>query len=185
MLEDTKKDAATRMAKCVQNFQGDLKKLRTGRAHPSLIEHLKVDYYGSEVPLQQVASIAVEDGRTLVISPWEKSVVQAIEKAIHKSDLGLTPMTAGTVIRVPMPLLTEESRREITKVVRHDAENARVAVRNVRRDVMNDIKDLLKEKLISQDDERRAEGEVQRLTDKYETDITKVLVGKEKEIMQV
>src|ERR1700691_2222043 len=185
MLEDLKKDAAARMSKCVQTFQADLKKLRTGRAHPSLIEHLKVDYYGSEVPLQQVASIAVEEGRTLVISPWEKTVVQAIEKAIHKSDLGLTPMTAGTVIRVPMPLLTEERRREITKVVRHDAENARVAVRNVRRDVMGDIKEMLKEKLISQDDERRAETEVQKLTDKYVADIDQVLVAKEKEIMQV
>jgi ribosome recycling factor len=135
--------------------------------------------------LHQIASINVEDGRTLVISPWEKTVVPAIEKAIHKSDLGLTPMTAGTVIRVPMPLLTEERRREITKVVRHDAENARVAVRNVRRDVMSDIKDLLKEKLISQDDERRAETEVQKLTDKYVADIDQVLAGKEKEIMQV
>jgi ribosome recycling factor len=185
MLEDIKKDAATRMAKCVQNFQGDLKKLRTGRAHPSLIEHLKVDYYGSEVPLQQVASIAVEEGRTLVISPWEKSVVQAIEKAIFKSDLGLTPMTAGTVIRIPMPPLTEERRREITKVLRHDAENARVAVRNVRRDVMNDIKDMLKEKLVSQDDERRAELEVQKLTDKHVADIEALLSAKEKEVMQV
>src|SRR3989449_10112364 len=148
MLEDLKKDAATRMAKCVQTFQADLKKLRTGRAHPSLIEHLKVDYYGNETPLQQVASIAVEDGRTLVVSPWEKTMVQAIEKAIHKSDLGLTPMTAGTVIRIPMPALTEERRREITKVLRHDAENARIAVRNVRRDVMNDIKEMLKEKQI-------------------------------------
>jgi ribosome recycling factor len=137
------------------------------------------------VPLHQIASINVEDGRTLVISPWEKTVVPAIEKAIHKSDLGLTPMTAGTVIRVPMPLLTEERRREITKVVRHDAENARVAVRNVRRDVMSDIKDLLKEKLISQDDEHRAEGEVQKLTDKYVADIDQVLAAKEKEIMQV
>ncbi|HXN80445.1 MAG TPA: ribosome recycling factor [Steroidobacteraceae bacterium] len=185
MLEDTKKDAATRMAKCVQNFQGDLKKLRTGRAHPSLIEHLKVDYYGSEVPLQQVASIAVEEGRTLVISPWEKSVVQAIEKAIFKSDLGLTPMTSGTVIRIPMPPLTEERRREITKVLRHDAENARVAVRNVRRDVMNAIKDMLKEKLVSQDDERRAELEVQKLTDKHIADIEALLSAKEKEVMQV
>jgi len=185
MLEDIKKDAVTRMAKCVQNFQGDLKKLRTGRAHPSLIEHLKVDYYGSEVPLQQVASIAVEEGRTLVISPWEKSVVQAIEKAIFKSDLGLTPMTAGTVIRIPMPPLTEERRREITKVLRHDAENARVAVRNVRRDVMNDIKDMLKEKLVSQDDERRGELEVQKLTDKHVADIEALLSAKEKEVMQV
>jgi ribosome recycling factor len=185
MLEDVKKDAAARMGKCVQTFQADLKKLRTGRAHPSLIEHLKVDYYGSEVPLQQVASIAVEDNRTLVISPWEKSVVQAIEKAIFKSDLGLTPQTAGTVVRIPMPPLTEERRREITKVLRHDAENARVAVRNVRRDVMNDIKHKLKEKQVSQDDERRAEGEVQKLTDKHVADIDALLAAKEKEVMQV
>jgi len=185
MLDDIKKDAAARMTKCVQTFQSDLKKLRTGRAHPSLIEHLKVDYYGSEVPLQQVASIAVEEGRTLVISPWEKTVVQAIEKAIFKSDLGLTPQTHGTVIRIPMPPLTEERRREITKVLRHDAENARVAVRNVRRDVMNDIKDMLKEKLVSQDDERRAEIEVQKLTDKHVADIDALLAAKEKEVMQV
>ncbi len=185
MLEDIKKDAATRMAKCVQTFQAELKKLRTGRAHPSLVEHLKVDYYGSDVPLQQVASISVEDGRTLVISPWEKSVVQAIEKAIFKSDLGLTPMTAGTVIRIPMPPLTEERRRDITKVLRHDAENARVAVRNVRRDVMTDIKELLKEKLVSQDDERRAETEVQKLTDKHVAEVDQILAAKEKEIMQV
>lgn len=185
MLEDLKKDAVTRMGKCVATFQSDLKKLRTGRAHPSLVEHLKVDYYGSEVPLQQVANIAVEDGRTLVISPWEKTVVQAIEKAIFKSDLGLTPMTAGTVIRIPMPPLTEERRREITKVLRHDAESARVAIRNVRRDVMNDIKELLKEKLVSQDDERRAEGEVQKLTDKHVADVETLLAAKEKEVMQV
>ena len=185
MLEDIKKDARERMAKCVQTFQADLKKLRTGRAHPSLIEHLKVDYYGSEVPLQQVASIAVEDGRTLVVSPWEKTMVQAIEKAIHKSDLGLTPMTAGTVIRIPMPALTEERRREITKVLRHDAETARIAVRNVRRDVMNHIKENLKAKLVSQDDERRAEGEVQKLTDKHIAEVDQLLAAKEKEVMQV
>ena len=185
MLEDIKKDAVSRMAKCVHNFQADLKKLRTGRAHPSLIEHLKVDYYGSDVPLQQVASITVEEGRTLVISPWEKTIVQAIEKAIFKSDLGLTPMTAGTVIRIPMPPLTEERRREITKVLRHDAENARVAVRNVRRDVMNDIKEMLKEKLVSQDDERRAEVDVQKLTDKHVAEIDGLLAAKEKEVMHV
>jgi ribosome recycling factor len=185
MLDDIKKDAAARMAKCVQTFQSDLKKLRTGRAHPSLIEHLKVDYYGSEVPLQQVASISVEEGRTLVVSPWEKSLVQAVEKAIQKSDLGLNPSTAGTVIRITMPPLTEERRRDLTKVVRHDAENARVAVRNVRRDVMADIKEMLKEKLISQDDERRAEAEVQKLTDKHVADIDHALAAKEKEIMQV
>ena len=185
MLEDLKKDARERMAKCVQNFQADLKKLRTGRAHPSLIEHLRVDYYGSEVPLQQVASIAVEEGRTLVVSPWEKGMVQPIEKAIQKSDLGLNPMTAGTIIRIPMPPLTEERRRDITKLLRHDAESARVAVRNVRRDVMNDIKDLLKEKLVSQDDERRAEVEVQKLTDKHVADVEQLLTAKEKEVMQV
>jgi len=185
MLDDVKKDANVRMQKCAQQFQADLRKMRTGRAHPSLIEHLKVDYYGSDVPLQQVASIAVEDGRTLVVSPWEKSVVQAIEKAIHKSDLGLNPMTAGTVIRIPLPPLTEERRREFTKVVRADAENARVAVRNVRRDVMGDVKELLKEKLISQDDERRGETEIQKLTDKYIAEIDQLLAAKEKEIMQV
>jgi ribosome recycling factor len=185
MLEDLKKDAQVRMAKCVQTFQADMKKLRTGRAHPSLIEHLKVDYYGSDAPLQQVASINVEEGRTLVVVPYEKTMVGPIEKAIHKSDLGLNPMTAGTVIRIPMPPLTEERRREITKVVRHDAENARVAVRNVRRDVMNDIKEALKEKLVSQDDERRAETEVQKLTDKYVAEIEQLLAAKEKEIMHV
>ena len=185
MLEDLKKDAAQRMAKCVLTFQADLKKMRTGRAHPSLIEHLKVDYYGSETPLQQIASINAEDGRTLVVSPYEKTMVQAIEKAIHKSDLGLSPMSAGAVIRIPMPPLTEERRRDFTKVVRADAENARVAVRNVRRDVMSDIKELLKEKEISQDDERRAETDVQKLTDKHVAEIEQLLTVKEKEIMQV
>src|SRR4051812_49170716 len=185
MLEDIKKDAVTRMTKCVQTFQADTRKLRTGRAHPSLVENLRVDYYGSETPLSQVANIAVEDGRTLVISPWEKTVVQAIEKAIFKSDLGLTPMTAGTVIRIPMPPLTEERRRDITKVVRQDAENARVSIRNVRRDVLADIKELLKEKEISQDDERKAQDEVQKLTDRHIAEIDQQLGAKEKEILQV
>src|SRR6201996_4820231 len=185
MLDDIKKDAQVRMAKCVQTFQADMKKLRTGRAHPSLIEHLKVDYYGNDTPLNQVANIAVEDGRTLVVSPWEKTMVQAIEKAIHKSDLGLNPMTAGTIIRIPMPALTEERRRDITKILGKDAEAARVSVRNVRRDVMQDIKDALKEKLISQDDERRAETDIQKLTDKHVADIDQLLAAKEKEIMQV
>jgi ribosome recycling factor len=185
MLDDIKKDARERMTKCVQTFQSDMKKLRTGRAHPSLIEHLKVDYYGTDTPLNQVANIAVEDGRTLVVSPWEKTMVQPIEKAIHKSDLGLNPMTAGTVIRIPMPALTEERRRDITKVLRQDAEGARVAVRNVRRDVMSAIKDLLKEKLISQDDEKRAETEIQKLTDKHVADIETALAAKEKDVMQV
>jgi ribosome recycling factor len=172
MLDDLKKDAQVRMAKCVQTFQADMKKLRTGRAHPSLVEHLKVDYYGNETPLQQVANIAVEDGRTLVVSPWEKSMVQPIEKAIYKSDLGLTP-------------ITEERRRDITKVLRQDAEGARVAVRNVRRDVMGDIKEMLKEKLVSQDEERKAEADIQKLTDKHIADIEQLLTAKEKEVMQV
>jgi ribosome recycling factor len=185
MLDDIKKDARERMTKCVQTFVTDMKKLRTGRAHPSLIEHLKVDYYGNDTPLNQVATIAVEDGRTLVVSPWEKTMVQPIEKAIHKSDLGLNPMTAGTVIRIPMPALTEERRRDITKVLRQDAEGARVAVRNVRRDVMAAIKDLLKGKQISQDDEKRAEVEIQKLTDKHIADIEQALQAKEKEVMQI
>jgi ribosome recycling factor len=185
MLDDIKKDATTRMQKCVQVFQADLRKLRTGRAHPSLVEHLKVDYYGSDVPLSQVANIAIEDARTIVVSPWEKSIVQAIEKAIFKSDLGLTPMTAGTVIRIPLPPLTEERRRDIIKVVKHDCENARVAVRNVRREVLADVKEMQKEKMISQDDERKAGEEIQKLTDKHIADIEQLMAAKEKEILQV
>ena len=185
MLDDIKKDCTVRMAKCVQSFMGDLKKMRTGRAHPSLVEHLKVDYYGNETPLNQVANISIEDARTIVITPWDKAAVQAVEKAIFKSDLGLTPMTAGTVIRVPLPPLTEERRRDITKIVRHDAENARVAVRNVRRDVLSDVKDMLKEKMISQDDDKRVQDEIQKLTDKHVADIDQALAAKEKEIMQV
>ncbi len=185
MLEDLRKDASARMQKCVQVFQADLKKMRTGRAHPSLVEHLKVDYYGSDVPLQQVANISIEDARTLVISPWEKTMVGPIEKAIHKSELGLTPMTAGTVIRVPLPPLTEERRRDISKVVRQDAENARVSIRNVRRDVLTDIKELLKEKEISQDDERKAQDDIQKLTDRFIGEVDQQLAAKEKEILQV
>jgi ribosome recycling factor len=185
MLDEVKKDAAERMAKCVVALRNELKKLRTGRAHPSLLEHIRVEYYGNEVPLNQVANIALEDARTITVTPWEKNMVQAVEKAIMKSDLGLNPNTAGTVIRVPMPPLTEERRRDLAKVVRHEAENARVAVRNVRRDVMNDLKDMLKEKLVSQDDDRRAQDDVQKLTDKYVAEIEQVLVEKEKELMQV
>lgn len=185
MLEDVKKDAVERMQKCVVAFRNELKRLRTGRAHPSLLEHIRVDYYGTETPLNQVANIALEDARTITVTPWEKTMVAAIEKAIMKSDLGLMPNTAGTVIRVPMPPLTEERRRDLTKVVRHEAENARVAVRNVRRDVNNEIKDMLKEKLLSQDDERRAQEEVQKLTDKHVADIEQVLQEKEKELMQI
>jgi len=185
MLEDIKKDAVERMQKCVSSFKNELKRLRTGRAHTSLLEHIRVEYYGNEVPLQQVANIAAEDARTLTVTPWEKTMVQPIEKAIMKSDLGLMPATAGTVIRVPMPPLTEERRRDLTKVVRHEAENARVAVRNVRRDVMNELKEMLKEKLVSQDDDRRAQEEVQKLTDRHIAEIDQQLAEKEKELMQV
>jgi ribosome recycling factor len=185
MIEDIKKDAVDRMQKCVQALRNDLKKLRTGRAHPSLVDHLKVDYYGTDTPISQVARINVEDARTLVVTPFEKGMVQPIEKAIMKSDLGLMPNTAGTVIRIPMPPLTEERRRDMVKVVRHEGENARVAVRNVRRDVLQDVKELLKDKLISQDEERRAQDDVQKLTDKHVAEIEQVLVEKEKEVMQV
>lgn len=185
MLEDLKKDAVERMQKCVASLRNELKRLRTGRAHTSLLEHIRVEYYGSEVPLQQVASVALEDARTLTVTPWEKTMVGPIEKAIMKSDLGLMPNTAGTVIRVPMPPLTEERRRDLAKVVRHEAENARVAVRNVRRDVMNELKDMLKEKLLSQDEDRRAQEDVQKLTDKHIAEIDQVLAEKEKELMQV
>jgi ribosome recycling factor len=185
MLEDIKKDAAERMGKCVIAYRNELKRLRTGRASTSLLDHIRVEYYGNDVPLQQVANVAVEDSRTLTIVPWEKPMVPVIEKAIMKSDLGLTPATAGTVIRVPLPALTEERRRDLTKVVRHEAENARVAIRNVRRDVMHELKEMLKEKLVSEDDDHRAQDEVQKLTDKYVAEVDHVLADKEKELMQV
>ncbi|MDE2304780.1 MAG: ribosome recycling factor [Gammaproteobacteria bacterium] len=185
MLDEVKKDASLRMQKCVAAFRDQLKKLRTGRAHTSLIEHIKVDYYGSEMPLNQVANVATEDARTLTVTPWEKSMVAVIEKAIYKSDLGLTPNTAGQIIRIAMPAMTEERRRDVTKIVRAEAENARVAVRGVRREVNNEIKEMLKEKLIAQDDERRAQDEVQKLTDKFVAEIDQAMSDKEKELMQV
>lgn len=185
MIDDLKKDATDRMQKCVVAFSNELKKIRTGRAHPSLIEHIKVDYYGTDTPMSQVARITVEDSRTLVVTPFDKGAVANVEKAIMKSDLGLNPNTAGSVIRVPMPPLTEERRRDLTKVVSKEAEGARVAVRNVRRDVISDLKDAMKEKLVSQDEERRAQDDIQKLTDKYVAEIDKVLAEKEKELMQV
>jgi ribosome recycling factor len=185
MLEDIKKDAADRMAKCVVALKNELKKLRTGRASTSLLEQVRVDYYGSEVPLQQVANVAVEDSRTLTVVPWEKQMVPAIEKAIMKSDLGLNPATAGSVIRVPLPALTEERRRDLSKVVRHEGENAKVAIRNVRRDVMHELKEMLKEKLVSEDVDRKAQEEVQKLTDKHVGEVDHVIAEKEKELMQV
>jgi len=185
MLDDIKKDATQRMQKCVAAFRDQLKKLRTGRAHTSLIEHIKVDYYGTETPLNQVANIATEDSRTLTVTPWEKSMVQPIEKAILKSDLGLNPNTAGQIIRINMPAMTEERRRDITKIVRSEAEAARVSVRNVRREVMTELKEMLKEKLIAQDDDRRAQEEIQKLTDKHVAEIDHAMAEKEKELMHV
>jgi ribosome recycling factor len=185
MIEDVKKDASERMTKCVASLRNELKKLRTGRASTNLLEHLRVDYYGSEVPLTQVANVAVEDSRTLTVVPWEKQMVPVIEKAIMKSDLGLMPATAGSVIRVPLPALTEERRRDLGKVVRHEGESARVAIRNVRRDVMQELKEMLKEKMISEDDDRRAHDDIQKLTDKYVAEVDHVVAEKEKELMQV
>jgi len=163
----------------------ELTKIRTGRAHTSLLDHITVDYYGSEVPLNQVANINVEDSRTLTVSPWEKVMVQPIEKAIMHSDLGLNPATAGTIIRVPLPPLTEERRKDMIRLVRQEAEGGRVAVRNIRRDAMSDIKDLLKEKMIGEDDERRGEEEIQAITDKHIVVIDKMLAQKEAELMEI
>ena len=185
MLDDIKKDAGARMAKSVASLQQDLTKIRTGRAHTSLLDHITVEYYGSPVPLNQVANVGVEDSRTLTVTPWEKDMVQPIEKAIMGSDLGLNPSSAGTVIRVPLPALTEERRKDMIRVVRQEAENGRIAIRNIRRDALHDIKDLLKEKMIGEDDERRAETEIQAITDKYVAEIDEVLAVKEAELMEI
>lgn len=185
MLNEIKNDTQQRMAKSIEALRHELTKVRTGRANSALVDNLKVAYYGSDMPLSQVATVAVSDARTLTITPWEKGMIAAVEKAIYASDLGLTPNTAGTVIRINLPPLTEERRRDLTKVVRLEAENARVAVRNVRRDVMNELKEMLKEKLLSQDDDRRAQEEVQKLTDKHIAEIDQALAEKEKELMQV
>jgi len=185
MINDIKKDAEARMKKSVDALKGELTKLRTGRAHPSLLEHINVDYYGSMVPLSQVGNVGVEDSRTLTITLWERNMIQVVEKAILTSDLGLNPNSAGTVIRIPMPPLTEERRRELTKVVRHEGEGAKVAVRNIRRDANNDFKELLKSKEISEDDERRGQEEIQKLTDRYIVEIDKVLEAKEKDLMEI
>lgn len=185
MIEELKKDAAQRMDKSIESFKNELGRIRTGRAHTSLLDHVTVEYYGSQVPLSQVANISAEDSRTLLVQPWEKPMVSVIEKAIMTSDLGLNPATAGTVIRVPLPPLTEERRRDLIKVVRQEAENARVAVRNIRRDVLGDVKDLLKEKEISEDDEHRAQEEVQKLTDKHVGEIDRLLSVKEQELLEI
>jgi ribosome recycling factor len=185
VLDEIKQDAGQRMAKSVASLQLELTKIRTGRAHTSLLDHITVEYYGSQVPLNQVSNVGVEDSRTLTVTPWEKDMVQAIEKAIMGSDLGLNPASAGTVIRVPLPALTEERRKDMIRIVRHEAENGRIAIRNIRRDALHDIKDLLKEKMIGEDDERRAEGEVQDITDKYVAEIDQVLAVKEAELLEV
>jgi ribosome recycling factor len=185
MIDDIKKDVANRMAKSVEALGDNLAKVRTGRAHASLLDHLTVSYYGSDVPLKQVANIGVEDARTLTVQPYEQQMVSAVEKAIMESDLGLNPNTAGTLIRVPMPQLTEERRRDMTKIVRAEAEQARVAVRNIRRDGNHDLKDLVKEKLISEDDERRGQEIIQKLTDQHVKEIDELLETKEKDLMSV
>jgi ribosome recycling factor len=185
MLQEIKKDADERMSKSVESLRGELKKLRTGRAHTSLLDHITVEYYGSEVPLSQVANIGVEDSRTLTITPWERQMVQKVEKAIMTSDLGLNPNTAGNVIRVPLPPLTEERRRDMGKVVRHEGENAKVAIRNIRRDALHQVKELLKEKEITEDEDHRAHDEIQQLTDRYIDLVDKVVAEKEQELLEV
>ncbi len=185
MIDEILKDAEARMNKSIAALQNELAKIRTGRAHPSLLDHVTVDYYGSEVPISQVANVNVDDPRTLAVTPWEKDMVGKVEKAIMTSDLGLNPVTAGTVIRVPMPALTEERRRDLVKVVRQELEAGKVAVRNIRRDANSDLKELEKEKEISEDDERRAQEQVQKLTDKAIKEMEAVLAVKEKELMEI
>jgi ribosome recycling factor len=185
MINDIKKDASERMNKCVDALRTALVKLRTGRANAALLDHLTVEYYGSEVPLSQVSNIVVEDARTISITAWEKNMIGVIEKAIMKSDLGLNPNTAGTIIRINMPPLTEERRRDLAKVVRNEAEGARVAIRNIRRDANQDIKELGKEKLVSTDEEKRGEADIQKLTDQFVAKIDEVAAAKEKELMSM
>lgn len=185
MIDEIKQDASERMQKSVDALKNELTKIRTGRAHPSLLDHITVEYYGSSVPLSQVSNITAEDARTLCITVWEDTMSKPVEKAIMDSDLGLNPNTAGTVIRVPMPPLTEERRKDLVRIVKHEAEGARVAIRNIRRDANSDFKSLQKEKEISEDDERRAQDDVQKLTDKYIADIEVVLQEKEKDLMAV
>ncbi|MGJ3256371.1 MAG: ribosome recycling factor [Alcanivorax sp.] len=185
MIDDIRKDAESRMKKSLAALDTALKRVRTGRAHPSLLDNITVDYYGAATPLQQLGNISVEEGRTLTISPFDKSLIPQIERAIMTSDLGLNPSTSGSMIRLPLPPLTEETRRDLVKVVRAEAEQARVSVRSVRRDANNDLKELLKEKEISEDEERRGEELVQQLTDKMVVEVDRVLKEKEEELMTV
>lgn len=185
MIDEIKKDASDRMQKSIEALKTEFSKIRTGRAHVSLLDHIKVEYYGNDVPINQVANIGIEDSRTLTVTPWEKQMVAAVEKAIMTSDLGLNPASAGTVIRVPMPPLTEERRRDLVKVVRQEAESGKVAVRNIRRDANSQFKELLKEKEISEDEARKAEDDIQKLTDQFVAKIDAILQVKEAELMEV
>ena len=185
MIADIKKDAENRMGKAVEALENNFKKIRTGRAHPSLLDGIMVNYYGTETPLSQVANINIDDARTLAVSPWERNLVPEIEKAIMKSNLGLNPSTNGGLIRIPLPMLTEETRKTFIKQARAEAENGRVAVRNVRRDVINDIKALLKDKAIGEDEDRRAQDDIQKITDKYIAEVDKALAAKEQDLMAI
>lgn len=185
MINEIKSDAETRMQKSLDALGSTFARIRTGRAHPGILEGITIDYYGADTPLSQVANINVEDARTLAISPWEKQLVPQIEKAILKSDLGLNPATNGDLIRLPMPALTEETRRGYTKQARHEAENTRVSIRNIRRDSNGDLKDLLKEKEITEDEERRGEEQIQKITDKYIAAVDASLETKESELMEI
>ena len=185
MIEEILDDADVRMSKSVESLVDQFKKIRTGRASPAILDTVQVSYYGSDMPIQQVANVTVEDARTLSIIPWEKTMVPEIEKAIMKSDLGLNPSTAGSVIRVPMPALTEETRKGYIRQARNEAENARVAIRNVRRDANAHIKDLLKEKEITEDDARKAEDQTQKVTDKHVAEVDSLLAQKEKDLMEI
>lgn len=185
MINEIKQDADGRMAKSIDALVNNFSKIRTGRAHPSILDSVKVNYYGSSTPLSQVANVSVLDARTLSLSPWEKAMVPEIEKAIMKSDLGLNPVTTGGLIRVPMPPLTEETRKGFTKQARAEAENSRISIRNIRRDSISDVKDLLKDKEISEDDLRRAEAEIQKITDKYVAAADAALAVKEKDLMEI
>lgn len=184
-IADIKKSAEQKMQKSLETLKADLGKVRTGRAHTGILDHIHVDYYGNPTPLNQVANVSLLDARTISVTPWEKKMVAAIEKAIREADLGLNPASMGDLIRVPMPALTEERRRDLTKVVKGEAENARVAVRNIRRDANNALKELLKSKAISEDDERRAQDDVQKLTDRHIAEIDKALAAKEADLMAV
>lgn len=185
MIDDIRKKAEERMGKSIEALKHELAKIRTGRAHPSLLDHITVSYYGNDVPLSQTANVTIEDARTLAVTPWERTMIQAIEKAIMSSDLGLNPNTAGTVIRVPMPPLTEERRKDLIKVVRHEGENSRVAVRNIRRDANTDLKNAVKDKLISEDEERRGQELIQKLTDQFVKEVDTLLDAKEKDLMAI